>query len=260
MRNLGILVLGLVLFTVSGYGQNLSKVRIGNAAEWVGTIAIVIHQGSLFTVEQDGVLYRTDLSNGRWRAIGKPEFGGTDYLFSAANRLISLEGGSLYFINPETGAWQMLGGPGEWANTETGNSFGTNIYTIESDGTLYETNATTGRYRAFPGNYKGTLGILAAEGLLWTVEAGGNIWRVKTSDGSWELLPVSVPNSIAGTNNGRILYLIDEAGALHRLDGQAGTKQVLGSPIFGNTAWMGFLGQDLIILEKDGSLYRVRVN
>lgn len=240
-------------------GQNLVKTRIGAGGELQNLVAITVFQGGVFAAKQDGTLVRMDLNSGRVSAIGKPEFAGTEFLVGSGTKLYSIEGGSLYEIDPASGNWRGLGNPGEWANTQTAAAFAGKLYTVEADGTLYETDLSTGRWRAYTGDYSATLGILTSQGVIWTVDSNGYIWKVATADGSWTALSETVPNSIAGTNNGNNLYIIDESGALYRINGQTGVKQTLGQPIFGSTVWAGFHAGNLILVEKDWSVYRVKV-
>ncbi len=253
------IVFAMVVLGLAVNGQNLTKTKIGTGGELAGIVAITMYQGNIYAAKQDGTLIRMDLNNGRITTIGKPEFAGTEVLVSSGNKLYSIEEGSLYEIDPNTGNWRSIGNPGEWANTQTGAAFAGKLYSVEADGTLYETDLGTGRWRAYTGDYSATLGILTSQGVIWTVDTNGYIWKVATADGSWTALSATVPNSIAGTNNGNNLYIIDEAGSLYRIHGQTGNKQTLGQPTFGNTVWAGFHGGNLFLVEKDWSVYRVRV-
>jgi len=92
---LSLLFLNLSLFSVPGDWKQLGK-----PGEWKGTIAGAVISNSLYTVEQDGTLYVTDLTNGKWTKIGKPEFAHTLFMFANNNQLFTIEGdGSLYAID-----------------------------------------------------------------------------------------------------------------------------------------------------------------
>src|SRR5437867_8190971 len=46
---------------------------VGRATDWKGTIAGTVLKGQLYTIEQSGVLYATNLATGAWKPLGTPE-------------------------------------------------------------------------------------------------------------------------------------------------------------------------------------------
>jgi sugar lactone lactonase YvrE len=68
-----------------------SWARVGEAGAWQATRAGVILKGRLYTVENSGGLYGTDLGRGTWRQLGKPEFADTNFLFAAGENLYTIE-------------------------------------------------------------------------------------------------------------------------------------------------------------------------
>ena len=70
-------------------------------AEWGKTLHAVADGGVLYSIENDGSFYATDLSNGAYRRIGKPDYQNTIGILAERGTVITLEkDGSLYRINP----------------------------------------------------------------------------------------------------------------------------------------------------------------
>jgi hypothetical protein len=79
--------------------------RTMNAGEWNNTIALTTLGGRLYTIEEGGALYRTDLTNGKWVQVGKSDFANTRFLFADNDNLYTIEtDGSLYRVSPANGA------------------------------------------------------------------------------------------------------------------------------------------------------------
>src|SRR5438034_344361 len=86
----------------------------------------------------------------------------------------------------EMGHWTQVGKAGDWKDTRLMAAMDGALWTIESSGTLYKTDAT-GHWAKVgkPGDWKDT-GLMAAEdGYLWTIESGGTLYRTDSS-GHWE--------------------------------------------------------------------------
>ena len=77
-------ILVLILAVASLQQSRVSAVHwtpAMNAGEWNNTIALTILGGRLYTIEKSGLLYRTDLTNGKWVQLGKADFANTQFLF-----------------------------------------------------------------------------------------------------------------------------------------------------------------------------------
>lgn len=79
--------------------------RVGAAAAWAGTIAAGGTPGAILTVEGSGKLYSTDPASGAWKQLGKPDFAATRFMLPCVGSLFTLEqDGSLYRVNLGGGA------------------------------------------------------------------------------------------------------------------------------------------------------------
>src|SRR5262249_15425595 len=113
-------------------GMSGERTRLGQAGDWRDTLAAVTANDRLFTVETNGALYVTDLTNGSWVQLGKADFVNTRFLFAHNQYLITIESdGSCYRVSQTTGGWIRLGKPGDWKETIAGTMLNGKLYTVE---------------------------------------------------------------------------------------------------------------------------------
>lgn len=228
--------------------------------EWKNTIAAVVMDGSLYTVEKDGRLYITDLNSGTWRPLGKPEFGKTRFLFAGGKNLLSIEqDGSLYRINPSDGSWTQVGEAGAWKNTLAGAVLNGRLFTAEPSGILYATNPATGAYAQLgKADFAKTQRMFAADTGLFSIESDGSLYSINPADGSWRQLGEAGgwKDTIArATLNGKI-YTIESSGALYETNAATGVWKQIGKPEFAKTRFLVGGNGSLFSIE-DGFLYKI---
>jgi hypothetical protein len=238
------------------------RIRLGQAGEWRNTVAGVVVENRLYTIEKSGILYATDLQSGKWRQIGKPEFGNTMFMFAVGQSLHTIEtDGSLYRVNRADGTWARVGAAGAWKQTIVGATLNGRIYTIESSGILYETNPVNGVWRQIgKPEFSGTRHMFADGGSLFTIEDDG-LYRVNPANGSWAR--VGKAEDWRGTIAGAImygkLYSVNANGALYESLLTNGQWRAVGQPVFKSAVHMFAGAVKLYIIEADGSLYAVEV-
>ncbi len=157
-----------------------SRSAVGRPGDWKDTLAGAVLGGRLYTAEAGGGLYVTDPEAGRWKALGRPDFGNTAFLFASGETLYSIEkDGSLYRISPTDGSWLAVGRPGDWKDTLAGAVLGSRLYTVETNGVLWRTDLRSGAWSAAgKPEYGGTVFMFPAAGKLFTIEKDGNLYRV----------------------------------------------------------------------------------
>lgn len=254
----------LMLIGAAGVRQVSADVgdwkRIGKAGEWKGTIALATMNVRLYTIDNSGALYATDLAAGTWRQLGKAEFGKTRFLFAGDQSLYSIEtDGSLYRVSSTTGAWSRVGDAGVWNNTIAGTMLNGRLYTVERSGILYETNPATGVWKKVGKPEFAKSRYIFAEGSsLYTIEDGG-LYRVNPNDGAWGL--VGKAEDWTGTRAVAVLadqlYSTNKSGALYQSSLATGRWVAVGKPVFGNTTFLFVSGYQLYSIEADGSLYAI---
>ncbi|MFN4152955.1 MAG: hypothetical protein ACK4IX_18570, partial [Candidatus Sericytochromatia bacterium] len=131
----------LLTISLSAFASPGSWVMLGKGPEWKGTVSGTVFNSQLYTTENNGGLFETNLDSGTWKQVGKPAFKNTQFLFSDNNSLYSIEySGALYKINPSNGSWVGLGKFGDWKETRAVTVLNNKLYSVEESGALYETN------------------------------------------------------------------------------------------------------------------------
>jgi hypothetical protein len=237
--------------------------QVGEKAGWKATIAGTVLDGKLFTVESSGALYVTELDSGKWRPIGKREFGETKYMVSNGPSLYTIEtNGTLYRVNPGDGTWQQVGAGGKWKSTIAATSLGENIYTIEASGGLNAVNPRNGRWRLVGDPvFANTHLLFASRDSLYTLEKDGSLFEVHPVDGTKTPLgqPAAWKNVINGTVLNDRLYTVGKGGFLNCTDPRTAQRQRVGAAEFGATQFIVPSGDKLYTIEESGNLYRVKV-
>ena len=108
----------LVLFVAVGvFADSGDATQLGKSGDWGSTIAATAYDGKLYTVEEDGTLYETNTSNGKWKKIADG-YENTVVLAANDKGLFTIEDdGTLYSINPSNGKWKQVGKTGDYGNT-----------------------------------------------------------------------------------------------------------------------------------------------
>jgi hypothetical protein len=235
---------------------------------WERTIATAMLKGRLYTVETTGWLYETNLTTGRYRSVGKPEFGRTKFLLALGDALYSIEqDGSLYAINPADGTWKRVGNPAEWYGTTAAAVLKDRLYNTQpvlrngdTIGVLYVTDVTSGDWKQV-GNpdFLNVRYLYAAGDTLYTIEADGNLSAVNPDDGTRKRVgrQGAWRKTVAGTVWKDRLYTVDRERLLVRTDPATGRRTVVND--LGPTS-AGFLlasGTRLYGIGFDGRLYEV---
>ena len=231
-----------------------------NPGEWANTIALTTHGGDLYTVEANGALYRTNLSNGQWVKIGNSEFAATTFMFADNRNLYTIENsGSLYRINPADGSWSGVGQAGAWRATRALAMLNNNLYSAENSGALYRTNLSSGRWvQVGKPEFANTQFMFADGTNLYTIETDGSLYRVSPIDGSWSRVGRAgdwASTMVGAFLNGRI-YTVERNGVLYETNLATGAWKKLGNPEFGNTSYLFVAGSALYSIEG-GDLYRI---
>ncbi len=251
-----IFVIAMFQTTYAGVGD---KTRLGQPGDWKGTIAVTTYNNRLFSIESSGVLYETDLRNGKWRQLGKPDFVNTKHIFAVNESLYTIEtDGTFYRVSPADGSWAKVGQAGAWRNTIAGTVWNGRIYTVETGGALYETNPGTGVWKQIgKAEFAGTRYIFNSGSSLFTIEDDG-LYKVSTIDGRWNR--VGTAEDWGGTRAAAVigdrLYNVSK-GAIYETMLENGQWKTIGKSGFADTTILFESGLRLYAIDSDGSLYSV---
>ena len=221
-----------------------------------------LSRGKLYSTEQNGGLYATDLDSGKWQQIGKPEFAETKFMVSVGQSLYTIEtSGTLYWVSPDNGTWKQVGPGGEWKQTIAATSLDGQIFTIESGGALYATNPQTGKWRQLGERILANTRILftARFTSLYTIDTDGSLSEVSPTDGT--RTPIGEPGGWKRAFNGTVLneqlYTVEKDGRLYVTNPRTGEHRTIGAAQFGMTRFMFPNGEKLYTIEESGNLYRI---
>jgi predicted secreted protein len=263
MRGRAIVLAGVLLLSASFCALAAGSKQVGQPGAWKATIAGVGMGGKLYTVESSGVLYVTDPASGSWKAIGKPEFKNTRFLFASGGMLYTIEkDGSLYVVSPADGSWKRLGQQGAWKATIAGVGAGGKLYTVESSGVLYVTDLSSGAWKAIgKPEFGNTAFLFEAGGKLYTIEKDGSLYAVSPLDGSWKRLGQqgAWKATVAGVGMGGKLYTVETSGVLYVTDLSSGAWSQVGSGFSGTRYVLSAEGR-LSVIDGAGSLFLVAPN
>jgi hypothetical protein len=238
-------------------------VRVGKAGDWKDTIAGTMFKGRLYSVEKGGHLYFTNVQNGEWKEIGKGDFDITRFLFAGTDGLFSIEkGGSLYSINAADGSWKPVGVAADWKGTIAVAVHSNTLYSVEKGGALYETDLNTGKWKQIgKADFAKTSRLFATVDTIYSIEKDGSLFAISPKDGSRSQLGAA--GDWKGTEAGAVhrgkLYTVETSGVLYETVLKDGKWQNLGKPEFATTRYLFNGGEVMYSIEKDGSLYRVKL-
>ena len=158
--------------------------------DWSGTVAAVVQNNTLFSIERSGVLYSTNLATGRWTAIGKPEYRNTRLLFAGPQNLYTIEqDGSFYRVDPKDGSWVRVGQAGAWKGTLAGAFVAGRLFTVEADGRMYATSPVDGKWvQVGKAEFANTYRLFSTDDALFSIEKDGSLYRIDPSSGAWRRL------------------------------------------------------------------------
>jgi sugar lactone lactonase YvrE len=222
----------------------------------------VLHD-RLYSIEKNGCLYATDLSNGEWEQIGQADFANTVSMYAAGNSLYTIEtDGSLYRVSPQDGKWQRVGQEYAWKETQAGAVVQGKLYTVESTGFMYATDLTNGTWVSIgKPEFANTVSMFAAGNSLYTIETDGSLYRVSPNDGSWRR--IGHEGAWKPTRAGAVLksqlFTVETNGCMYITDLTRGTWRQIGKAEFAGTIAMFPARDKIFTIEGDGSLYWVGV-
>ena len=206
------------------------------AGDWSSTIAAVVLNDRLYTVEKSGALYDTDLTTGKWDQKGKSEFAKTRFLFAGSQNLLTIEtDGSLYRVDPSNGVWVRLGEAGAWKGTNAGAFVNGRLFTVESNGSLYTTNPGTGVWAQLgKAEFARTQRLFGTSDSLYSIESDGSLYWIDPLSGSWRQIGTAGgwKNTIARTTLGGKIYTIETSGTLYETNPATGTWNQIGKSEF----------------------------
>ena len=205
-------------------GEAGGWVRVGAEGAWKAVRAGAVLKGRLYTAEKHGKLQAADLAGGRRKQVGEAEFGDTAFLFAAAD----------------------------------------NLYTIETDGTLYRVDPGDGSWGAVGAEraWKATRAGAILKGRLYTAEKDGTLVATDLADGKRSRIGKPDFGAVKFLcASGDKLYALDDEGGLFAVDPGDGGRVRVGREGAWKSVLAGAVFKDrLYTAEKDGTLQAARLD
>ena len=223
--------------------------------------AVVLGEHLYSVEGTDARLWKTPLQTGSWIAIGQPDFARTTHLVATRDALYSVEdNGGLYRIDPASGTWQGVGQPGDWKGTRLAAVIADHLYSIETGSpALWRTTLATGDWvRVGQDDHGSVVLLVATAAALVAISAAGDVWRIDPATGARTTIGaagVAAGARLAAVIGDR-LYTIERDGSLRTIDLATGASASVG-PDFGGVSILVASASRLYAIERDGGLYRI---
>jgi hypothetical protein len=260
MKNIALVIFMLAATLVKA--QSGSTTMIGPEGGWSGVISATVLNDKMYSVEKSGSLIETDLVTTARTPIGKKEFTNSKFILAANNLLYVIDfEGTMFKVNPATGAKEQLGIKGTWSQMYAYAVCKDQFYAVNSLGILSTTNLLTNTTRELGTTYGNVANMYAAADKIYLVEQSGKMNEMNTVNHSQK--PVS-PNGtwgsiIAGTGYKGGVYMIDKTGYLSSLGTTAGTKSKMGKNEFTLARFLMGANGSLYFIESTGNLYEIKL-
>jgi hypothetical protein len=160
----------------------------------------------------------------------------------------------------EPGSWVGVGAANAWKRARAGAILDDHLYTAESDGTLRATDLGTGERRQIGKPEFGSTTLMFADGgKLFTIETDGSLFQVNPNDGSWGGVGARGAWKLAraGAVLDHCLYTLESDGILRTANLLTGERKQIGKAEFGPTAFLFAEGGKLFAIENSGSLFQL---
>jgi len=251
------LVLLLLLVTAPAWARRASWQQVGADAADAGAVARTFAGGALVSVDAEGSLHALDPDDGDRATRGAADHGDTRLLFGDASRLVALaDGGALYDVDVDSGAWRQIGERCAWGDTVAGAMLSGQLYTIEASGGLYATDLGVGTWREVgDGKFADVVALLADGDALYVLDRAGTLARVDPSTGASTRVGAAAanPGAIAAAILGRRLYTVDADGALRVTTLSRGAVKPVKPKLAGAVALFAH-GEQLLAIDAAGTV------
>jgi hypothetical protein len=235
---------------------------IGPEGGWSATVYATVLNEKLYTVENNGGIYETDLTTTEKKPIGPASFGNSRFIFSANSSLYVIDfNGTIFKVDPATAKKEKVGIEGAWSDITVIAVCKDLLFTIDKKGTLKSTNLITNATRELGSSYINVVSLFATTDKVYLLEGSGKVNEMNPLNASQK--PVSGVGTwasiIAGCGYKGGVYMIDKIGVLASMDTGAGTKTKMGKAEFRQATFLFGANGMLYFIENTGNLYEIKL-
>jgi len=253
-----------VFFISSGIkAQTVTLRQIGKNNVLISISSYVNWRGALYTIDNSGVIYKTDLDSGSHTRIGKATYKKVKAFFGLNSKLYVVDtDGSMTEIDPVTGDWKNVSTIGEWSAIETAFVVGNSLYSIENGAFYYHrAPSATNRMQRGGSDFFNPGVLLRSDMRLFSFPGDGSLFEINTATGKWNSIGKSKSwkKAKATAVFGDKFYMVDPAGALSPTSLTDKTEKVLDATQFVKAKMMFTEAGKLYVIMTDGNFYEVNV-
>lgn len=258
-----VLLLSLTLLPGRGNTQTVTLKQIGKETVLFSDIYVEWFNHNLYTIENTGALYKTDLVTGMHTRLGKVTYKHTRFLFVVNAQLYCMEDdGSMNRIDIYSGEWTIVSPIGTWNNINRVLVVGNKFYTTEN-GALYYHPTMNDRVKKQIGESDFyTLGNYSKTDTTLHTLIGGTLYRIDMNSGKWNKIG---PNKAwkftrDGDVIGNKLYTVETPSSLFETDLSTGIRKQLDDTQFKEARLVFADSGKLYAIFSGGLLYEIVIN
>jgi hypothetical protein len=147
--------------------------------EWNLINRVIAVGGKFYTTQNGALYYHPTMSDRLKKQIGDAEFYDLGYGFRTDSTFFSMISGTLSKIDLSNGKWTRIGEKKAWKYVKWGDIIGNKLYTIESPGSFYVSDLSTGtRTLLDDKQFQNGAVIFATGGKLYSIFRDGQLFEV----------------------------------------------------------------------------------
>jgi len=144
---------------------------------WNYTTALACMNGYIWSLEQDGTLFRSDL-NGSYVKIGETDgLPNVHFMAAMGGKLYAMQDGTMYVLDPAGGSWEMFGDQDEFWDAEYVFATRSYLWVLFDNGELERIDAS-GKYTLIGKNYS-NITLLAVIGDAVYAVKDGTLYKTR---------------------------------------------------------------------------------
>jgi hypothetical protein len=220
---------------------------------WPDTTAVTALGDRLYAVCQ-GRLYAID-EDGDFDQVGSDTWS-TRFLLPSGAKLIAIEqNGSMYTIDPASGAYDPLGE--DWDNVAGAAAITGSPHVVDND-ILYKVSQQDGSFVALDAGWTDLsflVSLGAADSLVAIRGLAGSAYMI-SADGTWRELSITWPGARAAGGGDGKAYIVENS-ALYELDPIRDSAAEVPTQTSWDTVHLVSMGRALYAFEAGGGLYKI---
>jgi hypothetical protein len=256
--------LSLFLINQEGVAQTANTRQIGKSNMLFDMSFAFFTNGTLYTLDNTGALFRSSLDSGNHSRIGNAVFKNARFFFGFSNRLYIIEtDGSMDQIDPLTGNWSVASSIGTWSLIDKAFVVKNSFFAVEN-GTLFYYPLLNPRLRKQRGEAEFyNIGLLLrGDTSLHSLIGDGSLYEINADMGTWKKIfkNKAFKNSKTGAILNNKFYSSEGSGGLFETSLPDGARKQLDAIQFQNAKLLFANLGKLYAVNIDGTLYEIILN